>query len=98
MAGSDSEDGRAAPEGGQRNGILDHILAMAEPSHVCGSQEMPRLARFAMATREFLRERAHRLIRRAQGMAVLYWYSNDTTPMVTRKTFKAVVGGYSTWH
>lgn len=98
MAGSASEDSGDGEGHGRVTGVLSRMLSMAAPSHVCGSKEMPLLARFAMATREFLRERAQRLLRRSSGSALLYWYSNDTTPMVTRRTFHTVVGAHSTWH
>lgn len=71
---------------------ISEIISLAQPSRSCDSHEVVRLARYAMAAKAFLRSAAERLLQKARGSAVMCWYSNDTTPMTTRKTFRNLVG------
>lgn len=71
---------------------IREMIGYAQPSRACSSQQMSRVSRFAMATREFLHQDALRLLQRSVGGAILCWYSNDTTPMVTRTSMSTRIG------
>ena len=77
------------------HGVIEDMVALAQPSYVLSSQERSKCCKFAMASKHFLIESAKALLRKACGTACLCWYSNDTTPMMARRSFRTVGGQLS---
>ena len=71
---------------------ISDIVRLAQPSHACASHEVTKVARYAAALKSYLIEACTRLLRSAQDQACLVWYSNDTTPMVTRQSLLNNIG------
>ena len=71
---------------------LSRLVELSQPSLACSSDDMSELVRCMQGTNNFLHHQAKALLQRASGRSCLVWYSNDTTPMMTRQCVRNSIG------